>query len=357
MMKRFLPVVLLLSTGFLEASAPSLARSVRATVGMLRRGMQSQAQEALASSPVVVSLKKVPQIGLAVIDNSGTSGDKGCKKPQIPFTRAWASMSVPESITKYWTLEYMGLAKRDQIAKMALVPEIRERFIEANGHAPTEDDINYMHDEVFVPEQLEAILEGFEIIEGAADAEHKMRNRGILIGSSTGYNAVSNGVAIHKLIEQGAHRDFWVVPSDVIGGRPGPWMIQKNRELAFAKTGEYIASHRTIKFDDTRAGVQEGVNDDCWSIGISYDSIRVNLDKQEEAELMSRDPKLLKSIRDNATQELYQAGAHIVIPTMASADLAVEFINMCMHDVHCRPQTFKQWANDKSISLNDVLFE
>lgn len=369
MKRHILALILLLNLGCLKAGLPRSGRLAQATIGILKRNLNHACiPEYLPDGPIMTASRKlaplviksrqlVPIISLGISDSSGTRGDDVCEKPQKPFVWALDAMGIPEHISLPWIRKMMGLKKWDQINKMVFeVPEIKNAFIDANGRMPTLDDIDYMHDEVFAPAQLAIIEDGFDIISGCAQAEEEMRAMGMILGGTTGYDEASNAEANRWLKQQGSELDFTVVPSEVCGGRPGPWMIYKNMEKAYAQTGEIYRGEETVKFDDTQDGVKEGLNAGTWSIGVAETSIEMNMTRAEKEALKEQNPEELNNRIYKSTYALHKAGAHLVIPTIKEAPKAIMLLNTFMQDPHCRPQTFKLWANDKSIKVDNILF-
>ena len=96
------------------------------------------------------------------------------------------------------------------------------------GQLPTETDIQEMYEEF--EEILFTILPRYASpIHGVKEVIASLRERGIKIGSTTGYTREMMDIVAKEAALQGYKPDFLVTPDDVPAGRPYPWMCYKMR--------------------------------------------------------------------------------------------------------------------------------
>ena len=115
----------------------------------------------------------------------------------------------------------MGTHKRDHIWSMLTDPSISERWEQANGVKPTRAMLDTLYAE-FTPLQVEVLKRHCDVIPGVAETVAELRNRGIKIASTTGFDTGMMGDLIRLAGEGGFAPDVFVCP-DVVGkGRPAP---------------------------------------------------------------------------------------------------------------------------------------
>jgi phosphonoacetaldehyde hydrolase len=251
-----------------------------------------------------------------VFDWAGTLIDYGSCAPVSAFVDLFAAEGVP--ITMDEARAPMGTAKRDHIWSLAAMPRVAERWQQAKGTVVTEVDIDRLYD-AFLPLQDEAIRRHSELIPGAADAIRLCRNRGLKIGSSTGYNREGADICAGAAVSQGVVIDAVVSNDDVSAGRPAPWLIFENMR----RLNVYPPA-TVMKVDDTTAGIEAGVNAGCWSIGITRtgNGLGLSLDEDMALSAEQRTERL-----GAAAAAMLNAGAHFVVESVAELGPVIEQIN------------------------------
>ncbi|HEY4312032.1 MAG TPA: phosphonoacetaldehyde hydrolase [Pirellulales bacterium] len=245
-------------------------------------------------------------IRLVVFDWAGTTVDHGCFAPVIPFVDSLAHFGV--TITLDEAREPMGLGKRDHIKSLLNTPRIGQLWQSKHGRAWTEKDLDQIYNEQFIPRQLASVRDHCELIPGLLDVVAWLRDRGIKIGTSTGYFAEAARLTYAAAAEQGYTPDHNVTPGDVAAGRPAPWMIYRNMEAL----GVYPPS-AVLKIGDTVPDIEEGLAAGCWSVGVTHTGSDVGLTAKQLAALA---PAERETRIDRAQTRLVQAGAHLVIPSI-----------------------------------------
>jgi phosphonoacetaldehyde hydrolase len=216
------------------------------------------------------------KIQLAVLDTAGTFCDgpgdlsrlfpgddtRGCKAPVIPFDETlrkhgiiidWASIRKP-----------MGLFKKTHLQRLLELEEVRPQFVKEFGHEWTQMDLDALYEE-FLPLLNTYIVhpELAKPIDGTMECLKKLREAGIIIGCDTGYTRESSGL-LNRYLEQHYGIVFDVVTNaEEVPGRPSPFMV-----FDCMKKANVFPVEAVVKVDDTAAGMYEGSNAGCWTIGV-----------------------------------------------------------------------------------------
>ena len=122
-------------------------------------------------------------IRLIVFDWAGTLVDHGSRAPALAFTEAFARFGI--EATEAEARAPMGLPKRAHIAAMLETPSIRVQWEEVNG-AVGDAAIDAVYN-VFIPLNAEIAEREATPIPGVPEALAALRERGVMIGSTTGY--------------------------------------------------------------------------------------------------------------------------------------------------------------------------
>ena len=160
----------------------------------------------------------------------------------------------------------------------------------------------------FVLALLDILPDYAEPIPGVLEAVAAFRERGLKIGSTTGYTREMMDVVVPEAKKQGYEPDSVVCSTDVPAGRPEPWMALKSA----MEMGVYPMD-AIVKVGDTVPDVEEGLNAGMWTIGLAQTGNEVGLNEQEIAAL---EPQVLQEKMDRAYRRLSQAGAHYVVDGM-----------------------------------------
>lgn len=138
------------------------------------------------------------------------------------------------------------------------------------------------------------------------DAVAQLRDLGVRIGSTTGYNDKMMDVVVPCAAEQGNSPDFWITPDAVGGkGRPWPFMVFRNMEALAVDDVLHVA-----KAGDTVSDIKEGVAADMLSVGVVEGSSVMGLSEDEYAAL---DEDACEDACARAERVFREAGADAVI--------------------------------------------
>ena len=139
------------------------------------------------------------------------------------------------------------------------------------------------------------------------------------MGTSTGYPTAIGAPVAEAARTQGFEPDHCVFPDEVSAGRPAPWMIFRNMELARVDSPAAV-----LKVGDTVPDIEEGRNAACWSLGITETGSEIGMDLDDWRAL----PAAEQAQRSGAAAKtLLSAGAHAVIPSVAHLPSFIDELN------------------------------
>jgi phosphonoacetaldehyde hydrolase len=258
------------------------------------------------------------KIQAVLLDWAGTTMDYGCMAPAVVFVEVFKRAGVPISVEE--ARVPMGAHKRVHIQKITQLDSVRKRWQEKHGRQPTEKDVDAMF-EAFVPLQVKCLSDYSEMIPGALKTVKAMRERGYKIGSTTGYNTEMMKVNLRDAKKQGYEPDSTVCASDVPQARPYPYMCLQNMINLGVSPVEAC-----VKIDDTRPGIEEGLNAGMWTIGLAVSGNEIGLPLKEVKKLPKAEFEMKRSA---AYVRMYQTGAHYVVDSIAD-------VPPCLDDIEAR---------------------
>jgi phosphonoacetaldehyde hydrolase len=256
------------------------------------------------------------KVQAVILDWAGTTVDYGSLSPirtlQQLFRQRDIVISDPD------VRRHMGLPKRDHIRELLRTPPVAEAWRKLTGRESTESDVEELFLE-FQPIQLARLDADSDVIPGVAESVGRLRRRGLKIGSTTGYTRPMLEVLLKKAARQGYRPDCPLVPDDVGGGRPLPWMCY---EIAVQMKVYPLESF--VKIGDTVADVEEGLNAGMWTVGVVQTGNMVGLTQAEFEAL----PAPERERRLSAGRErLMAAGAHHVMNGVFDFDSVLDEID------------------------------
>jgi phosphonoacetaldehyde hydrolase len=247
-----------------------------------------------------------------VLDWAGTTVDHGSMAPVLALQTLFAKHGITLSTED--ARRDMGLLKRDHIQAILALPNIRKEWRTATGKKPDDADVLSLFEE-FGQLQMKIIARHSQLIAGVAETVMAWQNRGLRIGSTTGYTRRMLDPVLKQAARHGFRPDASVCPDEVAGGRPAPWMLMKNAQLLDA----YPPS-ACVKIGDTVVDIEEGRNAGMWTIGLTRTGNLVGLDQQQWEQLSQASKK--NRLR-NAQNILRRAGADYVAEDLASCNQAL----------------------------------
>jgi len=251
-----------------------------------------------------------------MLDWAGTTVDHGSVAPvfalQSLFLIHGFTLSAEDA------RKDMGLLKRDHIRAILALPHIRDEWHAKKGQFPGEEEVTSLFGEFGVL-QLEIVAEHSQLIAGVGDTVRHWQQRGLRIGSSTGYTREMLDPVLAQARKDGYSPDASVCPDEVGAGRPLPWMLARNAQLL----GVYPPSS-CVKIGDTVSDIEEGLNAGMWTIGLTRTGNMVGLDL-DAWNALPEDHKAERIRR--AEEKLLSAGAHFVAEDLPACDSILRLID------------------------------
>lgn len=251
-----------------------------------------------------------------VLDWAGTTIDHGSRAPAFVFREIFRNRGV--EVTFAQAREPMGMAKRDHIAAVAAMPDVARSWEEKHGGPIDEADIDALYDD-FLPLQKSILGEHTDVIAGMPEVVGRLRERGLRIGSSTGYTRELMEIVVPAARSQGYEPDSVLCVEDAPRGRPAPYLLYRA-----ATDLDVFPLWRIVKVDDTPVGIEAGRNAGCWTIGVTLTGNGVGLSADE---LAATPPDEVARLRATAADRLLAAGAHTTIDSVANVEPVLDAID------------------------------
>lgn len=251
-----------------------------------------------------------------LLDWAGTTMDYGCYAPAVVFVEVYNRKGVPISVEE--ARLPMGAHKKVHIRQISQIEAVNQRWQETHGRKPNEDDVEAMFQD-FVPLQLDCLADYADLIPGTLEAVQNFRDRGLKIGSTTGYTGDMMQLLLSEAKKRGYEPDSTVCATDVPSGRPAPWMCVKN-----AMDLNIYPFEAVVKIDDTLPGIEEGLNAGMWAIGLAKTGNEVGLNEEEIGKLEADE---LERKLAGAYKRMWQCGAHYVVDGIWDVPSVLDDIN------------------------------
>lgn len=245
-------------------------------------------------------------IKAVIFDWAGTTVDYGCMAPAAVFVEVFRRQGV--EITVQQAREPMGAHKKDHIRQISQMPEVVRCWQEAQDRACEEKDVEAMYQE-FIPLQLDSLSDHGDIIPGTLETVEACRDRGLKVGSTTGYSGEMMDILQPEAAKGGYKPDATISATDVPVGRPAPWMCFANAQQLDIYPMESI-----VKVGDTLPDIEEGLNAGMWSIGVVKTGNEFGLTEKEVSNLP---PEVFAAMNRLSYARMHRAGAHYVVDSIA----------------------------------------
>lgn len=214
------------------------------------------------------------KIQAVIFDWAGTTVDYGCFAPVEAFRRAFEEAGIivaTEEIRKP-----MGLSKRLHVQTMFEMPRITALWREKYERPWRDEDADKVYEcsEELI---LQLLPDYAGPIPHVINAVTQLRERGIKIGSTTGYNDKMMSIVVPAAEKAGYKPDCWF-SSDSTNkiGRPYPYMIFRALE-----TLKVSCVGAAVKVGDTAADIKEGQNAGLITVGLVEGSSLMALSQEE----------------------------------------------------------------------------
>ncbi|MEW9905429.1 phosphonoacetaldehyde hydrolase [Pseudomonas putida] len=252
----------------------------------------------------------------AILDWAGTVVDFGSFAPTQIFVEAFAEFGVSVSLDE--ARGPMGMGKWDHIRTLCDVPEIAERYRKVFGRTPTDDDVTAIY-ERFMPLQIEKIAVHSALIPGALEAIATVRDKGLKVGSCSGYPKVVMDKVVELAKQNGYVADHVVATDETPNGRPWPAQALAN---VIALGIDDVAA--CVKVDDTWPGILEGRRAGMWTVALTCSGNALGLSYQAYKSLAA--DKLAEE-RARIVKMFEPSRPHYLIDTIADLPGVIDDIN------------------------------
>ena len=246
------------------------------------------------------------KVDAVIFDWAGTAVDYGSFAPVQAFADVFKAYGIEPTLDEI--RKPMGMLKIDHIRTMLDMPRINGLWKEIYKREPSQEDALKMYG--IFEEKLMAILKDFAVPKkDTLRTVPKLREMGISIGSTTGYNDKMMSVVAKEAEKRGYCPDTWFSPDSTDNkGRPYPNMIFKNMEaLGLSDV------RRVLKVGDTISDIKEGKCAGVLTAGVVIGSSQMGLSEEEFAHLSASDKE---AKCDEVKKSFFKAGADEVFMTL-----------------------------------------
>jgi len=260
-----------------------------------------------------------------IFDWAGTTVDHGSLAPVRAITELFARHGI--RLSDEDARRDMGIFKKDHIRRILSMPHIGAAWRERKGAleqvadetaCPTEHSVEMLF-EKFQPLQMQVLEAYSQVIGGTVEITERLRDRGLKVGSTTGYTRPMLEELLRCAAAQGYRPDTALCPDDTGGGRPHPWMC-----LRIALEFRLSATRAAVKVGDTESDILEGLNAGMWSVGVSGTGNEAGMGAAEWEALQEEERSRLAG---KASEKLQAAGAHYVIERVSLLEPVLEEID------------------------------
>ncbi len=261
-------------------------------------------------------MKNQHRVKAVVLDWAGTMIDYGSLAPARVFQQVFHNVGLEITIDQ--AREPMGMAKREHIAAILEIPDVKAAWRSKHDRSVEDRDVESLYQQ-FLPLQEQVIAQHCDLIPGALATYQWLQKQEIRVASTTGYTRAIMQVVTERAREAGYDPEVVLCAEDAPFGRPAPWLI-----FECAKRMNVYPMSSIVKVDDTLVGIEAGINAGTWTVGIARSGNLVGLSTVALAEL---DIQTRESAISQARDRLIDAGAHFVIDSVQELPEIVSRIN------------------------------
>lgn len=255
------------------------------------------------------------QLQAVVLDWAGTTVDHGSLAPVRVLQKIFSDRGI--EITEEEARRDMGVLKKDHIRALLRLPRVGTEWEKQYRRSPGEDEVEGLFAD-FVPQQMECIVECSNVIAGVSDTVRFLRDRGLKVGSTTGYTRPLMDILVPHAASQGYVPDCVVCPDDVGAGRPYPWMIYEN-----AIRMKVCPLEAFVKIGDTISDIEEGSKAGTWTVGVARTGNMIGVTEEQWGAFLREEQT---ARLEEAHRKLLDAGAHYVIDSLTEIHAIIDQI-------------------------------
>jgi len=237
------------------------------------------------------------------------------------FVKLFANHGVTISIAQ--ARIPMGLPKLAHIQALGQMPAIADQWQRMRVTTFSDADAESLLRE-FEPMSARAAMEHSDFIPGFMETYAWLKSRNIGVATTTGYTRTIMTPLIARARDAGFDPALVVCCDDVAKSRPDPMGMQRCMEAL----GVSDAPQSVVKVDDTEPGIREGRNAACWTVGVAASGNALGW-SLEQWNLANAEPRA--HALTEASEHLFQSGAHEVVATVADLKQALERIEIRIH--------------------------
>lgn len=252
----------------------------------------------------------------AILDWAGTVVDFGSFAPTRIFVEAFATFDIEISLEE--ARGPMGMGKWDHIRTLCDQPAVAERFQRRFGRLPSDDDVTAIYLR-FMPLQIAKVGEHSALIPGALDCIAALRQRGLKIGTCSGYPKQVMDKVVELAAAKGYLPDHVVATDEVPKGRPSPAQALAN---VIALGLDDVAG--CVKVDDTEPGILEGRSAGMWTVALRFSGNFLGLSWEQFQALGAEQ---LDAERQRIDALFAASRPHYLIDTIADLPAVIDAIN------------------------------
>lgn len=138
-----------------------------------------------------------------ILDWAGTAVDFGCFAPVNVFVDIFKNAGLDVRMEE--ARAPMGMLKIDHIRAMLTMPRISSLWEEQYGRSFNEEDVEKLYAE-FEPALMMSLADYTDPIPGVIETVEALRDRGLKIGSTTGYTDTMMEVVTANALKKGMGR-------------------------------------------------------------------------------------------------------------------------------------------------------
>lgn len=256
------------------------------------------------------------KINLVIFDWAGTAVDYGCFAPVQVFLEIFKEKNI--DVTLEEARGPMGMLKIDHIKAMLSLDRVTALWNEKYNRMWNENDIEELYKN-FENKLFKILADYTEPVPHCIETVNILRERGLKIGSTTGYTQEMMDIVTAGAKSQGYSPDYYTTPNAVPAGRPAPYMIYQNMLTLGEEDTDCV-----IKIGDTISDIKEGRNAKVWTVGILKGSSELGLSLEEVNSLSEKE---LKEKMEKTAEKMLSAGAHFVIEDISKVPYIIDIIN------------------------------
>jgi len=232
-------------------------------------------------------LQGIPQ--LIIADGAGTLFDPKSIVPAYAFERTFLEEGINVDIPTI--CRYMGMEKIKHIELLLNESAVLEQFKEKYERTPDKEDIDRFYS--IFQNQLYPSAKDTEDIEGVKEAAYRLKDAGIPLIMTTGYDRQMVDETMKKLPWLGEALTASFISSDVKNGRPAPDMIYLAMKEAGIENPAYA-----VKVGDTKVDVEASDNAGMPGIIVLSGSIEIRDDAERTNAEIGREHLILPNFID-----------------------------------------------------------